>query len=83
MLNRFLVISYVFYLHLVHLFVWMLIPSVVLSFHTEQQYFDIEKKFAESQAQFVSQTHEHQILKEDYCKLGKHVVINRLFFDKE
>ncbi|RXN06352.1 nucleo TPR-like isoform X1 [Labeo rohita] len=35
----------------------------------EQQYFDIEKKFAESQAQFVSQTQEHQILKEDYCKL--------------
>ncbi|XP_016391450.1 nucleoprotein TPR-like [Sinocyclocheilus rhinocerous] len=35
----------------------------------EQQYFDIEKKFAESQAQFVSQTQEHQILKEEYCKL--------------
>uniref|UniRef100_A0A8C1SEW1 Nucleoprotein TPR n=1 Tax=Cyprinus carpio TaxID=7962 RepID=A0A8C1SEW1_CYPCA len=39
----------------------------------EQQYFDIEKKFAESQAQFVSQTQEHQILKEEYCKLGKDV----------
>uniref|UniRef100_A0A673K0J1 Nucleoprotein TPR n=1 Tax=Sinocyclocheilus rhinocerous TaxID=307959 RepID=A0A673K0J1_9TELE len=39
----------------------------------EQQYFDIEKKFAESQAQFVSQTQEHQILKEEYCKLGKEV----------
>uniref|UniRef100_A0A8C1EH72 Nucleoprotein TPR n=1 Tax=Cyprinus carpio carpio TaxID=630221 RepID=A0A8C1EH72_CYPCA len=39
----------------------------------EQQYFDIEKKFAESQAQFVSQTQEHQILKEEYCKLGKAV----------
>lgn len=61
----------------------MLIPSVVLSFHIEQQYFDIEKKFAESQAQFVSQTQEHQILKEEFCKLGMHVVINCLFFDKE
>lgn len=59
----------------------MLIPSVVWLCHIEQQYFDVEKKFAESQAQFVSQTQEHQILKEEYCKLGKHVVINRFFFD--
>uniref|UniRef100_A0A673JY06 Nucleoprotein TPR n=1 Tax=Sinocyclocheilus rhinocerous TaxID=307959 RepID=A0A673JY06_9TELE len=41
----------------------------------EQQYFDIEKKFAESQAQFVSQTQEHQILKEEYCKLGKECIM--------
>ncbi|XP_051581046.1 nucleoprotein TPR-like isoform X2 [Myxocyprinus asiaticus] len=37
---------------------------------SEQQYFDIEKKLAESQAQFLSQTKEHQILKEEYCKLA-------------
>ncbi|XP_051954824.1 nucleoprotein TPR-like isoform X2 [Xyrauchen texanus] len=36
---------------------------------SEQHYFDIEKKFAESQAQFVSQTQEHHILKEKCCKL--------------
>lgn len=62
------------------LFVWKLIRSV-LFFHIEQQYFDIEKKFAESQAQFVSQTQEHQILKEDYCKLGKEVGVKNLFFN--
>uniref|UniRef100_A0A8C1GKS6 Nucleoprotein TPR n=1 Tax=Cyprinus carpio TaxID=7962 RepID=A0A8C1GKS6_CYPCA len=37
----------------------------------EQQYFEIEKKFAENQAQFVSQTQEHRILKEECYKLGK------------
>uniref|UniRef100_A0A8C1GII3 Nucleoprotein TPR n=1 Tax=Cyprinus carpio TaxID=7962 RepID=A0A8C1GII3_CYPCA len=35
----------------------------------EQQYFEIEKKFAENQAQFVSQTQEHRILKEECYKL--------------
>lgn len=50
--------------------------------HTEQQYFDIEKKFGESQAQFVSQTQEHQILKEDYSKLGKHMGNVSLFLTK-
>lgn len=60
------------------MFVWVLIPSVVLLFHIEQQYFDIEKKFAESQSQFVSQTQEHQILQQDHCKLGKQVVIKCL-----
>lgn len=49
-----------------------LVKSVFL-FQTEQQYFDIEKKFAESQDQFVSQTQEHQILKEECSKLGKHL----------
>ncbi len=67
------------------LFVWMSRRSIIslsLSLsHIEQQYFDIEKKFAESQAQFVSQTQEHQILKEEYCKLGKDVGVKHLLFD--
>lgn len=38
---------------------------------SEQQYFEIEKRFADSQDRFVSQTQELKKLKEDYAKIGK------------
>uniref|UniRef100_A0A674DEH9 Nucleoprotein TPR n=1 Tax=Salmo trutta TaxID=8032 RepID=A0A674DEH9_SALTR len=39
----------------------------------EQQYFDVEKRLAESQEQIVSHTRNYQTLKEENTKLGKYV----------
>lgn len=41
------------------------------SAHTEQQYFDIEKRLAESQEQILSATKDLQTLKEENKKLSE------------
>ena len=38
---------------------------------TEQQYFDIEKRLAESQEQFLSSTRDLQTLKEEHKKISE------------
>lgn len=38
---------------------------------SEQQYFEVEKRFADSQDRFVAQTQELRRLKEDFAKNGK------------
>lgn len=42
-----------------------------VAFNSEQQYFEIEKRFADSQDRFVSQTQELKRLKEEFAKNGK------------
>lgn len=43
----------------------------IFSAPTEQQYFDIEKKLAESQEQILAATREMQTLKEENKKLSE------------
>ena len=38
---------------------------------SEQQYFEVEKRLAQSQDQFVLQTQDHHKLKEEFTKLSK------------
>ncbi len=42
---------------------------------SEQQYFNLEKKLAESQEQFLSQSKEYHSIKEENGRLGKSCVL--------
>lgn len=52
---------------------------LILSFPTEQQYFDIDKRLAESQEQIVSATRDLQALKEENKKLSEFCSVNRCY----
>lgn len=41
----------------------------------EQQFFNLEKKLAESQEQFLSQSKEYHSIKEENAKLSKFVLL--------
>ncbi len=47
------------------------IPKCFFSKWAEQQYFNLEKKLAESQEQFLSQSKEYHSIKEENGRLGK------------